>query len=86
MIEATPAGAPLQRQGWGAIGCGATMGGEPMRPSWQRPLDRRAFLAGSAGVMGAAPDRMVIRLFRWDVNREPLEAIDLLEPFYTTEL
>ena len=25
-----------------------------MRPSWQRPLDRRTFLAGSAGAMGAA--------------------------------
>ena len=32
------------------------------------------------------PDRMVVSLFRWDVNSQPLDAIDGLEPFYTTEL
>jgi len=32
------------------------------------------------------PDRMVVSLFRWDVNSQPLEAIDGLEPFYTMEL
>ena len=32
------------------------------------------------------PDRIVVRLFAWDVDREPLEAIDRLEPIFTTEL
>ena len=32
------------------------------------------------------PDRMVLRQFRWDVNRQPLEAIDRLTAFHTTEL
>ncbi len=32
------------------------------------------------------PDRVAIRLFRWDVNRQPLEEIDRLEPFHETEL
>ena len=32
------------------------------------------------------PDRMELRQFRWDIDREPLEAIDRLEPFFTTEL
>ncbi len=32
------------------------------------------------------PDRIVLRMFRWDVNSQPLDAIDRLEPFYTTEL
>ncbi|MCZ0955104.1 MAG: hypothetical protein OXJ56_21270 [Rhodospirillaceae bacterium] len=31
-------------------------------------------------------DRIVLRQFAWDVDREPLDAIDRLEPFYTTEL
>jgi hypothetical protein len=31
-------------------------------------------------------DRAVIRLFAWDVNAQPLEAIDRLEAFYTTEV
>jgi hypothetical protein len=32
------------------------------------------------------PDRAVVRLFAWDVNSQPLDAIDTLEPFHTTEL
>ena len=31
-------------------------------------------------------DRAVVQQFKWDVNNEPLEAIDSLEPFFTTEL
>ena len=31
-------------------------------------------------------DRIVLSLFRWDVNNQPLEAIDGLEPFHTIEL
>ncbi|HJN42881.1 MAG: hypothetical protein CL477_18835 [Acidobacteria bacterium] len=32
------------------------------------------------------PDRIGLRQFRWDVNSQPLDAIDRLEPFFTTEL
>ena len=32
------------------------------------------------------PDRIVLRLFTWDVNTQSSEAIDTLEPFHTTEL
>ena len=32
------------------------------------------------------PDRIVLRQFKWDVNSQPLEAIDRMEAFYTTEL
>ena len=31
-------------------------------------------------------DRIGIRQFKWDVDRQPLSAIDELEPFYATEL
>lgn len=31
-------------------------------------------------------DRIVARLFKWDVNSQPLEAIDSLEPFHVVEL
>lgn len=31
-------------------------------------------------------DRVVLRLFGWDVDRESLDEIDTLEPFHTTEL
>ena len=32
------------------------------------------------------PDRIVLQQFKWDVDSQPLEAIDRLAPFYTTEL
>ena len=32
------------------------------------------------------PDRMRLRQFKWDVNSQPVDAIDRLEPFFTTEL
>ncbi len=32
------------------------------------------------------PDRIVLRQFKWDVDNQPLEAIDRMEAFYTTEL
>ena len=31
-------------------------------------------------------DRIVLRQFAWDVDQEPLDAIDRLEPIFTTEL
>ena len=31
-------------------------------------------------------ERIVLRLLKWDVNSQPLEAIDVLEPFHTAEL
>ena len=31
-------------------------------------------------------DRIALRQFKWDVDRQPLDAIDTLEPFYSTEL
>jgi hypothetical protein len=32
------------------------------------------------------PDRIVLRMFKWDVKTQPPEAIDTLEPFHTAEL
>ena len=32
------------------------------------------------------PDRIVAQLFKWDVNSQPVEAIDTLEPYHTVEL
>jgi len=32
------------------------------------------------------PDRIVAQLFKWDVNSEPLAAIDNLQPYHTVEL
>jgi len=32
------------------------------------------------------PDRIVLRMFKWDVKTQPPEVIDTLEPFHTAEL
>ncbi|MEX2326957.1 MAG: hypothetical protein WD558_04445, partial [Pseudomonadales bacterium] len=32
------------------------------------------------------PDRMVVQLFKWDVNSQSLDDIDSLQPFHITEL
>ena len=31
-------------------------------------------------------DRIIAQLFKWDVNSQPVEAIDSLESYYTVEL
>lgn len=31
-------------------------------------------------------DKVTLRMFKWDLNTQPPEALDTLEPFYTVEL
>ncbi|MDP6094729.1 MAG: hypothetical protein QGG67_01845 [Gammaproteobacteria bacterium] len=45
------------------------------------PLEEHGFT-----VVDFTPDRTVIRQFKWDVNRQALDAIDNLQPFHTAEL
>jgi hypothetical protein len=46
-----------------------------------KPIEQHGFT-----IVDCAPDKMTLRLFKWDVRTQPVEAIDALEPFYTTEL
>jgi hypothetical protein len=32
------------------------------------------------------PDKIVLRMFKWDVKTQSPDAIDTLEPFHTVEL
>jgi hypothetical protein len=45
------------------------------------PIEQHGFT-----LLDVLPDRVLVRMFRWDVKGMPVEAIDRLEPFYTTEL
>ncbi len=45
------------------------------------PIEQHGFT-----LLDFLPDRVVVRMFRWDVKSMPVEAIDRLESFYTTEL
>lgn len=45
------------------------------------PLEEHGFT-----IVDFEQDRTVVRLFKWDVNSQTLDAIDSLEPFHTMEL
>lgn len=45
------------------------------------PIEQHGFILADF-----LPDRIVVRLHRWDVKTQPLDAIDTLEPFHTVEL
>lgn len=46
-----------------------------------KPIESHGFILADF-----TPDKVVLRMFRWDVNKEPVEAIDTLQPFHTAEL
>jgi len=46
-----------------------------------KPIEQHGFT-----IVDFTPDKISIRMFKWNVKAEPVEAIDTLEPFYTTEL
>jgi hypothetical protein len=77
----------------GPIGTGP--GGWPsavrgVRPEAPQHLDVKESVAAleqhGFSIIDFMPDHLVVRMFRWDVKTMPVEAIDRLEPFYTTEL
>jgi hypothetical protein len=45
------------------------------------PIEQHGFV-----IADFTPDKIVLRYFRWDVKKQPLEALDTLEPFRTAEL
>jgi phosphodiesterase/alkaline phosphatase D-like protein len=78
----------------GPIGTGATgwpstgMRGTPALPPAHldleesiKPIEQNGFT-----IVDFAPDKMVLRFFKWDAKTQPSEAIDGLEAFHTTEL
>jgi hypothetical protein len=46
-----------------------------------KPIEQHGFT-----LVDFTPDKMILRFFTWDVNSQPVEAIDTLQPFHTTEL
>ena len=62
--------------------------GLPSTPPGHLDVDETAAPVEEHGftLVDFLPDRVALRLFRWDVNTQPLEEIDRLEPFHETEL
>ena len=46
-----------------------------------KPIEQHGFT-----VVDFTPDKMTVRLFKWDIKTQPVDAIDTLEPFHTAEL
>jgi hypothetical protein len=75
-IGTRPGGWPSGRRGTGAL--------PPVHLDMVedvKPIEQHGFT-----LVDFTPDKMVVRLFKWDVNAQPVEAIDTLEPFHTAEL
>jgi hypothetical protein len=75
-IGTRPAGWPSTRRGTGAL--------TPVHLDMTeevKPIEQHGFT-----IVDFAPDKMVLRFFKWDVKTQPVEAIDTLEAFHTAEL
>jgi hypothetical protein len=46
-----------------------------------KPIEQHGFT-----IADFSPDKIVLRLFKWDVKTQSVDAIDTLEPFHTAEL
>ena len=46
-----------------------------------KPLEQHGFT-----LVDFTPDKMVLRMFKWDINSQTIEAIDDLQPFHVAEL
>jgi len=46
-----------------------------------KPIEQHGFT-----IADFAPDKIVLRMFKWDVRTQSVDAIDTLEPFHTAEL
>jgi hypothetical protein len=70
--------------GWPSIG----IRGTPALPSAVLDLDEQIKPIEQHGftLVDFTPDKMVLRVFKWDRKTQPVEAIDTLQPFHTAEL
>lgn len=70
-------------EGWPSVrrGVGATPPTHLDMTEAVKPSEQHGFT-----LVDFLPGRIGIRMFKWDVKTQPPEAIDRLEPFYTTEL
>lgn len=70
--------------GWPSVG----IRGTPATPSAVLDLDEKIKPIEQHGftIVDFTPDKMVLRIFKWDAKTQPVEAMDTLQPFHTAEL
>src|SRR5258705_908672 len=79
--------APVPRRpgplGWpsGRRGTGAMPPAHLDMEEQVKPIEQHGFT-----VADFTPEKIVLRLFKWDIKTQPVDAIDTLQPFHTAEL
>ena len=78
-----PIGCRPNPMGWpsGRRGTGAMPPAHLDMDEHVKPIEQHGFT-----IVDFTPDRMTLRLFKWDWKTQGVEAIDTLEPFHTAEL
>ncbi len=46
-----------------------------------KPIEQHGFT-----MVDFTPEKIVVRLFKWDIKTQPVDAIDTLQPFHTAQL
>jgi hypothetical protein len=75
-VGTRPSGWPSGRRGTGAMPPAHLDMDEQVKP-----IEQHGFT-----IVDFTPEKIVLRLFKWDRKTQPVEAIDTLEPFHTAEL
>ena len=75
-IGTRPAGWPSARRGTGALPSAHLDMDEQVKP-----IEQHGFT-----IADFSPDKIVLRMFKWDVKTQSVDAIDTLDPFHTAEL
>ena len=83
IVLSGPIGSRPNPMGWpsGRRGIGAMPPAHLDMDEQVKPLEQHGFT-----IVDFTPDKMVLRLFKWDWRTQAVEAIDTLEPFHTAEL
>jgi hypothetical protein len=70
--------------GWPSTGWRGTMATPSKLLDFEeeiKPIEQHGFT-----LVDFTPDKMTLRFFKWDINSQPVDAIDSLQPFHTAEL
>ena len=75
-VGTRPSGWPSGRRGTGAMPSAHVDLDEQVKP-----IEQHGF-----SIVDFTADKMLVRMFKWDVKTQPVEALDTLQPFHTAEL
>lgn len=83
VVLSGPVGSRPGPEGWpsGRRGTGAMPSAHVELDEQVKPIEQHSFT-----IVDFTPDKLTVRLYKWDIKTEPVSAIDTLQPFHTAEL